>query len=97
LTENPIVINDDDNDGDLTDRSDHTSHQMTVNDPRVEGENTDGDEGVVNSNPDDAAMLQGDDRLAIAISASFSPEIPEIPESDSAATLDEEKQLKPSM
>ena len=46
------------------DRSDHTSHQMTVNDLVVEGENTDGhagdaaytDKGVANSDPDDAVM-----------------------------------------
>jgi hypothetical protein len=49
---------------------------------------------VVKFDLDDAAILQGDDRLAIATSASFPPEIPE---SDSAATLNEEKQLKPSM
>ncbi|KAF7502720.1 hypothetical protein GJ744_005228 [Endocarpon pusillum] len=42
--ESPIVINDDE-DGDLTDRSNHTSHQMTVNDPGVRGENIDGEAG----------------------------------------------------
>jgi hypothetical protein len=68
LTENPVVI-DDDEDGDPTDRSNHTSHQMTVNDPEVGGENTDGDAGgaahtggvVANSDLDDAAMLLGDE------------------------------------
>jgi hypothetical protein len=75
---------------------------MTVDDLGVGGENTDGDaggaahtgEGVADSNPDDGVMPQGDDRLAIAISTSFSPEIPE---SDSATILDKERQLNPSM
>jgi hypothetical protein len=75
---------------------------MTVNDPGVEGENTDGDAGdaahpgecVANSDPDNATMSQGDDRLAIMTSTSFSPEIPE---SDTAAKLDDERQLIPSV
>jgi hypothetical protein len=74
---------------------------MTVNDPEVGRENTDGDAGgaaqtgevVANSDPDDGVMSQDDDRSAIARSTSFSPEIPE---SDSGATLDEERQLHPS-
>jgi hypothetical protein len=102
LTENPIIIKDDDDNSDLMDRSDHTSYQMTVNDPEVEGENTDRhaggaahtSEGVTNSDRNDAAILQGDDRLVITTPASF---YPEIPESDSAATLDEERQPNPSM
>jgi hypothetical protein len=102
LTENPIIIEDDDDNSDLMDQSDHTSHQMTVNDLVVEGENIDGhaggathiDEGVANSDPDDAAMSQDDDRLAMTTPASFCPEIPE---SYSAATLDEERQPNPSM
>ncbi|KAL9117137.1 MAG: hypothetical protein Q9187_006330 [Circinaria calcarea] len=99
--ESPIVI-DDDEDGDPTDRSNHTSYQMTVNDPGVRGENIDGDadvaahtgEGVANSDPDDAAMPQSDDRSATATSTLFSLEIPE---SDSGATLEEERQLHPSV
>jgi hypothetical protein len=101
LTENPVVI-DDEEDGDPTDRSNHTLYQTTVNDPGVGGENTDGDadaaahtvEGVANSDLDDTAIPQDDDRSAIAISTSFSPEIPE---SDSEATLEEERQLHPSV
>jgi hypothetical protein len=87
LTENPIVI--DDEDGDPIDL-----------DPGLGSENTDGDAGgaaqmgevVANSELDDASISQDDDRSAIAISASFSPEIPE---SDSGAMLDEEGQLHP--
>jgi hypothetical protein len=75
---------------------------MTINDPGVEGENTDGHvggaahtgEGVANSDPDDAAMSQSDDRLGMTTPASFSPEIPE---SDSATTLDEKRRPNPSM
>jgi hypothetical protein len=107
LTENPIAINDDDDDddGDLADLFDHSSHRMTVNDSGIEGENTDGHAGCVaaaaarmgvgmaNSDLEDAAILQGDDRSEIARSISFSLEIPE---SSSAATLDEERQLDPS-
>jgi hypothetical protein len=67
----------------------------------MEGENTDGQaggttyrgEGVANYDPDDAAMSQGDNCLAIATSSPFSPEIPE---SDSAATLDEEMRGDPT-
>jgi hypothetical protein len=89
LTENPVVIDDDD--GDLTARFNYTSPQMTVDDPGVGGENKDGDaggaaytgKGVADSDPDDIAMPQGDDRSAIATSGPFSLEIPE---SDSAAT-----------
>jgi hypothetical protein len=75
---------------------------MTVNDPGVEGMNTDGDvsgathtgEGVADSDSDDAAMPQDDNCSAIATSAAFSLEIPE---SDCATTLDEERQFSPSM
>jgi hypothetical protein len=75
---------------------------MTVNNPGVGGENTDGNadvaahtgEGVANSDPDDAAMPQSDDCSVIATSTFFSPEIPE---SDSGATLEEERQLHPSV
>jgi hypothetical protein len=102
LTENPIVIEDDDDNDDLMDRSDHNSHQMIVNDLGVEGENTDEHtggaahtgEGVANSDRNDAAMSQADDRLAMTTPISFCPEIPE---SDSAATLDEERQPNPSV
>jgi hypothetical protein len=102
LTENPIIIEDGDDNGDLMDRSDHTSHQMTVNDLGVESENTDrhasgavlAGEGVANSDPDDAATSQGDDHLWVTGPASFSPEIPE---SDYATTLDEERQPIPFM
>jgi hypothetical protein len=63
LTENSIIVDNDDGDSDLTDQSDRTSHQMTFNDPGVEGENTDGhagdathmSDGVASSDPDDAA------------------------------------------
>jgi hypothetical protein len=48
---------------------------------------------VVNLDLDDAAILQRDNRSAIAISPSFSSEIPE---SDSRVILDEERQLYPS-
>ena len=100
MTENPIVI-DDDEDSDLTAQSNHTSPQMTVDDPGVGCENTDGDtggaahtgDGVADSDPDSTAMSQGDDRSAIATSGPFSPEIPE---SDSAATWDEEMQGDPT-
>lgn len=95
--ENPIII-DDGGDGDPTDRSSHTSHQMTVDNPDLRGGNTDGDAGgaahtgeiVANSDLDDAAMLQCENRSTIATSTSFSLEIPE---SDSGATLNEESQL----
>lgn len=84
--ENPIVIDDDDDDdGDPTDRCNRTSHLTTVQNPGAGGESTDGDaggathmgEGVANSDLDSTAMLQCDDRQAIAASTSFSPEIPE--------------------
>ena len=101
MTENPIVVVDDNN-GDPTDRPNHTSYHVTVDNPCVGGENTDGDAGAaahvgeVVANPDlgDATMLQCDNRLAIATSLFTSPEIPE---SDSKATLDEERQLHPSV
>ncbi len=75
---------------------------MTVNDPGVGDENTDGNadiaahtgEGVANSDPDDAAMPQSGDRSGIATPTFFSPEIPE---SDSGATLEDERQLHPSV
>jgi hypothetical protein len=75
---------------------------MIINDPEVGGENTYRDasgathtsEGVADSNLKSTAMSQSDDRLAITTSTSFSLEIPE---SDSATTLDEERQLHPSM
>ena len=100
MEENPIVI-DDDEDGDTIDRSNHTSHQMAINDLGVGSKNTDRDaddaaqmgEVVVNSELDDASMSQDDDRSVIAISA-FSPEIPE---SDSGAMLEGEGQLHPSV
>jgi hypothetical protein len=70
---------------------------MTVNDPGMEGKNTDGHAGgggaaaaartgvgIADSDPEDAAMSQDDDRFEIARSVSFSPEIPK---SSSAATL----------
>jgi hypothetical protein len=95
LIENPIIINDED--GNPTDRSYHTSHQMTVNDPGVESDNTEGDAGgfaqtgkvVANTDLDDAAMSQADDRPAIVAFTSS----PEFLESDSGATLDEKRQL----
>jgi hypothetical protein len=79
-----------------------TVSQITVDDPEVEGENTDRnagniaytDKSIADSDPDDIAILQGDNRLAIAISTSFSPEIPE---SNSATTLDEKRHLNPSV
>jgi hypothetical protein len=75
---------------------------MTVNDPGVGSEDTDGnavsaaqiDEIVTNSDLDDAAIPQSDDRSAIVTFDSFSSEIPE---SDSRATLDEEGQFHPSI
>jgi hypothetical protein len=102
LTENPIVIDNDHDGGDLMDRSNHTSHQMAVNDLGSEDKNIDGDigavihmgEGVAGSGLDDAATPQGDDRFAIATSASFSPEIPE---TDSVVTSDDEGQVNPSV
>jgi hypothetical protein len=51
-------------------------------------------EVVAKSDLNGAAMLQYDDRSTIATFTSFSPEIPE---SDSGATLDEERQLYPSL
>jgi hypothetical protein len=71
---------------------------MTVNNAEVGGENTDKDaagaahmnEAVVNLDLDDAAMLQPDNRSAITTSPTFSPEIPE---SDSEVTLEEERHL----
>ena len=75
---------------------------MTVNDPRVGDENTDGDadvavhtgEGVNNSDPDDAAIPRSNDRSAIATSTFFSLEILK---SDNGATLEEERQLHSSV
>jgi hypothetical protein len=75
---------------------------MTVNNPGVRGENTDGNadsaahigEIMANSDLDNAAILQYNNRSAIATSTSFSPEIPE---SDSGVTLDEKRQLRPSV
>jgi hypothetical protein len=71
---------------------------MPVDNPGVESENTAGDaaqtcEFVAGSDLD-VAMSQGDDSSAIVMPTSFSPEIPE---SDNGATLDEEKQLHPSV
>ena len=67
----------------------------------MESENTDGDTGDATQIGEfvadfdlDAVTSQGDDRSAIVTSISFPPEIPE---SDSGATLDEEKQLHPSV
>ena len=103
MTGNPVVVDDDDDDdGDTTDLSNHTSRPMTVDNPGVGGKNTDRDAGgaahtgevVASSDLDDAAMLPRDNRSAIATSTSFSPEIPE---SDSGATMDEERQLHPSV
>jgi hypothetical protein len=82
------------------DRSNHTLHQMTMNDPGVADENTDEDadiaahtgEGVANSDPDNAAMPQSGDRSGITTPTFFSPEIPE---SDGGATLEGERQLHP--
>jgi hypothetical protein len=98
LTENPIVI-DDEEDGDPIDRFNHTSHQMTVNDPGVGCENTDGDasdaaqmgEVVANSELDDTSMSRDDDRSAIVTFTSS----PKIPGSDSGPTLEGERQLYP--
>jgi hypothetical protein len=67
----------------------------------VRGENTDKDaadaahmnEAVINLDLDDAVMLQFDNCSAITTSPTFSPEIPE---SDSEVTLDEERHLHPS-
>jgi hypothetical protein len=75
---------------------------VTVDNPGVGGENTDGDTGAaahvgeVVANPDlgDATMLQCDNRLAIATSLFTSPEIPE---NDSETTLEQERQLHPSV
>jgi hypothetical protein len=50
-------------------------------------------EAVTNSDLDDAAMLQCDNRSAIITPPSLSPEIPE---SNSGATLEEERQLRSS-
>ena len=71
---------------------------MTANNTEVEGKNTDRDatgaahinEAVVDLGLDDAAILERSNRSAIITSPSFSPEIPE---SDSGVTLDEERQL----
>jgi hypothetical protein len=101
LIENPLVINDDE-DNDPIDRPNRTSHQMTVNDLGIRGENTDKDassaahtgEVVANSNLDDTAIIQDDHHSAIVTFTSFSPEIPE---SDSRATLDEEWRLRLSV
>jgi hypothetical protein len=84
VTENPIIIDDDD-DSDTTDRSNHTSYQMTVHDPGIGGENAERDaggtayikEGVAKSDSDDTAMSQDDDRSTIATSTSLAPGIPE--------------------
>jgi hypothetical protein len=72
---------------------------MTVDNLGEGVENTDRDaggaaqegEGVSNSNLDDAAMLRCDNRSAPATSTTCSPE------SDSGATLDEERWLHPSV
>jgi hypothetical protein len=72
---------------------------MTVEDQGFGGENTDRDaggavhkgEGVSNSDLDDAAMLQCDNRSATATSTTCTPE------SDSGATLDEERWLHPPL
>lgn len=75
---------------------------MTLDNPGVGDENTNGDTGgtaltsevMASSDLDNLAMLHGDNRSAIAPFTSFSPEIRE---SDSATTWDEEKQLNPSV
>jgi hypothetical protein len=75
---------------------------MIVDNPGVENKNTDRDTGgaahtgevVANSDPDDVPISQGDDHLAITTSTSFSPEITK---SDSATTLDDKRQLNPSI
>jgi hypothetical protein len=75
---------------------------MTANNLGVGGENTDMDAGgavhtdevIANSDLDDTAMLQCNKRSAIVTSLSFSSKIPE---SDSGAILDEERQLHPSV
>lgn len=54
-----------DDDDDLINKFNHTSHQLTVNDSGVRNENTDGDvgraihtgEGVVNSDLNDAVII----------------------------------------
>lgn len=71
---------------------------MIINNLRLRGKNINGDvndaaytgEIVANSDLDDAAMSQGDDRSAIATFTSLSPKIPE---SNSEATLKEKTQL----
>lgn len=108
MTENPIAIDDDDDNNDNsdpTDLFDHTLYQMTVNDSGIEGENINRytgyitaaaartGMGIADSDPEDTAISQGDDRSEIARSISFSLEILK---SSSAATLDEERQLGPS-
>ncbi len=74
---------------------------MPVDNLRVESENTDGDAGDAAQTGEfvadfnlDAVISQGDDRSVIVTPTSFSPEIPE---SDNGATLDEERQLHPSV
>ena len=69
-------------DGDPTDCFDHTLHQTTVDNPGIGDQNTDRDAGdaayvgevVTDSDLDDAAILQCENRLAIAISASSLPQ-----------------------
>jgi hypothetical protein len=90
LTENPIVVDDDEN------------GEMIVDNPGMGSESTDRDAGsatqlgevVVKSDLNDDAILQYDDRSAIVIFIFLSPKIPE---SDSRAILDEEGQLYPSL
>jgi hypothetical protein len=75
---------------------------MTINDPGLGDKNTDKDaniaahigEGVANSDLDNAAIPQSGDRLGITTPTFFSPEIPE---SDGGATLEDERQLHPSI
>ncbi|ERF68056.1 hypothetical protein EPUS_09456 [Endocarpon pusillum Z07020] len=84
LLRNPIIIDNDDNDdnnnSDLTARSNYTLPLMTIDDLVIRCKNTDKDTG-------------GAAHTTIATSGPFSPEIPE---SDSAATWDEEMQGDPT-
>ncbi|KAF7510191.1 hypothetical protein GJ744_007090 [Endocarpon pusillum] len=96
--ENPIDVDDDDDEGHLMIQSSHASSQMIVDNPGLGCENTDmdadgadhADKVAAKSGLGDAAILQYDNRSTIATSPSFSPEIPE---SDSGTTLDGERQL----
>ena len=101
MTKNFIVIDDDEN-GDPTNRFNYTSHQITVNDPEIRNENTDEDvdvvaytsKDVVNFDLNNTTMSQSNDHSVIVTSTFFSLEILE---NDSEITLEEERQLHPSI